>query len=247
MPTCIFCRASGVSFATDEHVIPESLGGPNDALLPSGLVCDGCQQYFGSKIEGRALHEPPFSVLRAFIGVPTKKGKAPKINLGEQGVAFGHPAPGQFIYRPPVGGGVEISPDGRGQIRIPTDPDEPTVIGRFLVKIGLECIAAASVGVALSAQYDDARTFSRYAPPGKSWWYLLAEDGPSMVRWVTGGATDADKAGFISARPFATPEGAQLFTLRIAYAALTTPLHANISCAPPPAGMRLFRCGSRAA
>jgi hypothetical protein len=240
MSICIFCKHADVEFTTDEHPISESLAGPNDLVLPPGLVCDGCQSYFGSKVERHALDDPPFSVARTLIGVPTKKRRSPRLDLGTQGLALGSPTPGQFVYRPPPSGGVSISSEGVGMIRIPTDPKNPRLVARYLVRIGLALVAARSSENALSPQYDLARRFARYGPPGQGWWYVHAENGPAMVRWLRGEATEEDKSLFVGARPFATDEGAHLVSLRVAYAVLTAPLHANVTCAPPPSGVRLF-------
>jgi len=77
MARCIFCMTKTGPFSTREHVLPESLGGGDWAVLPDGLLCDSCQNKFGSEIEQQALGDYPFSFLRTFLGIPTKKGKAP--------------------------------------------------------------------------------------------------------------------------------------------------------------------------
>lgn len=77
-PKCIFCLTEDKTlFNTKEHIIPESLGSGDWAILPPGLFCDKCQNVFGSSIEQQALGAYPFSNFRTLFGVLTKKGKAP--------------------------------------------------------------------------------------------------------------------------------------------------------------------------
>lgn len=57
---CIFCKQDSRASRKVEHILPESLGGGDWACLPIGCVCDDCNQYFGSKIEQRAIACYPF-------------------------------------------------------------------------------------------------------------------------------------------------------------------------------------------
>ena len=83
MKKCIFCKSETGPFTTREHILPESLGGGDWALLPDGLFCDQCQNHFGSSIEQQALADYPFSHLRVLLGIPTKKGKEPWFKFSE--------------------------------------------------------------------------------------------------------------------------------------------------------------------
>ncbi len=59
-------------FNTKEHILPDSLGGGDWAILPEGLFCDNCQNIFGSSIEQQALADYPFVNFRTLLGIPTK-------------------------------------------------------------------------------------------------------------------------------------------------------------------------------
>jgi len=50
MAHCIFCDDTSGEFTTREHILPESLGGGDWAVLPDGLFCNACQNRFGSEI-----------------------------------------------------------------------------------------------------------------------------------------------------------------------------------------------------
>lgn len=73
---CLFCQSEGPF--TVEHVIPESLG--NDDLILVDQVCMGCNSHF-SKIEEFVLQKTPLAFWRAYLGIKTKKGKFPAINM----------------------------------------------------------------------------------------------------------------------------------------------------------------------
>lgn len=73
---CIFCQCPSDNARSVEHIIPESLGNQRH-VLPRGVVCDGCNNYFSRKLEGPVLSHRSFRNLRAWIGIPTKRGKQP--------------------------------------------------------------------------------------------------------------------------------------------------------------------------
>ncbi|QAS81262.1 hypothetical protein CO657_22920 (plasmid) [Rhizobium acidisoli] len=58
---CIFCRKSHVAFRSVEHIIPESLGNLSGRhLLPKGIVCDPCNNYFSHSVEAPILSHISF-------------------------------------------------------------------------------------------------------------------------------------------------------------------------------------------
>ena len=73
---CLFCGTRTAPFSRVEHPIPESMGN-DDLVLPHGVVCDTCNQYFGSKIEAKALCSPPLDIERMAFAVRSKKGRVP--------------------------------------------------------------------------------------------------------------------------------------------------------------------------
>jgi len=75
---CIFCKNDSADSKSVEHIIPESLGNKKN-ILPKGVVCDNCNNYFGNKIEKTVLEMPYFISLRARIMIENKKGKVPNV------------------------------------------------------------------------------------------------------------------------------------------------------------------------
>jgi hypothetical protein len=64
--------------------MPESLGNTK-YILPKGVVCDTCNNYFSNAVEAPVLNHQSFRNIRAKYMVPTKKGKFPYL----YGYAFG--------------------------------------------------------------------------------------------------------------------------------------------------------------
>jgi hypothetical protein len=73
---CIFCRSPSGDAKGVEHTVPESLGNVRH-VLPLGVVCDRCNNYFSRKVEAPVLSHQSFRNLRAWIGIPNKAGKRP--------------------------------------------------------------------------------------------------------------------------------------------------------------------------
>jgi hypothetical protein len=78
MKQCLFCRKDSSDSKSVEHVIPESLGSYR-VVLPKGVVCDSCNNYFALKVEKPLLEHSSFRNMRAWFQVPTKKGKLPSV------------------------------------------------------------------------------------------------------------------------------------------------------------------------
>lgn len=193
--TCIFCQKPAVG-ASVSHVLPASLGGEEWACLPDGLVCSQCNQYFGDKVEKLALNSFPFLPFRLFLGIPTKKGAAPKM-VTHLGMLRGSLIAGH-IGIDPVSPEVEeaICQGGITQMRILAEPTEPLAVCRMLLKMGLEVVAADSPDDARTPKFDSARMFARHPAKGMEWWFFISTNhaglfdkfhtGISVEDWVKG-------------------------------------------------------------
>ena len=73
---CIFCKQISNKSVSIEHILPESLGNI-DAILPPGLICDKCNNYFSREVERPVLSSGIFRLLRNDKQLPSKKGKIP--------------------------------------------------------------------------------------------------------------------------------------------------------------------------
>lgn len=71
---CIFCMTPCSSSKSVEHIIPESLGGV-EHILPRGIVCDKCNNYFAREVEKPFMENEAIKLLRIEEQIPSKKGR----------------------------------------------------------------------------------------------------------------------------------------------------------------------------
>ncbi len=158
---CIFCGQDSSASTSVEHIIPESLGN-TDHILPRGVVCDPCNNYFARKVEGPLLSSVHFKNLRARQLVPNKGGAVPPM-IGV------YPAAGigvQLLQSESDGLSVapllerenrhfvetmQRRPSGRLLFAIESLVDQ-RLLARFLGKVGLEVIAQRALEAGLGLQ-----------------------------------------------------------------------------------------------
>lgn len=104
---CIFCKQPSHASKSVEHIVPHSFGNRR-AILPRGIVCDQCNNYFARKIEQPLLADRSFRNLRAWYQVPNRRGRPPSLHgfLAGTEVEIGLRL---------KDGGVEIQPEREGQ------------------------------------------------------------------------------------------------------------------------------------
>jgi HNH endonuclease len=185
MNRCIFCLTTDGPFRTREHVLPESLGGGDWAILPPGLLCDSCQNRFGSAIEQQALADYPFSLLRVFLGIPTKKGKPPWLECWEGRFQSGF-HPGVVAYDPAPYFSSALMEGQKTQVRILAEPQKPDFICRTLLKMGLEFVATRQRDDVFCDRFDEARSYALRGIKTSPWWYFQLEDLESHRRVLQG-------------------------------------------------------------
>jgi hypothetical protein len=175
---CIFCKKESTASRSVEHIIPESIGNTK-ALLPPGVVCDKCNNYFSQNVEKPFLEADAVKALRFHQSILSKKGKIPPVQ------ALLTPNFPVTMYRPksgPYAGVIDVDPDGikhlmsssHGMLVIPTSGREPEhlVVSRFLAKVAVEAIAERLMNVIggleyliNEAQFDPIRRFTREGWP----------------------------------------------------------------------------------
>ena len=184
---CIFCKTNLDSSTSVEHIVPRSLG-HNEHVLEPGVVCDSCNNYFASKVEGRVLASNFFRDLRFRNNVPSKKGRVPP--------AIGCcPSAGVAIeFRRDTSGlsiGVRSEEDEAafvaalqsrqsGSLWLPIIAGNDTdarVMARFLGKMAMECLASCLTVVTGGqdeivdhSELEPLRRFVRYGE-GPDWYY----------------------------------------------------------------------------
>ena len=173
--SCLFCGYEG-PYTRSEHIIPESLG--NDDLILTNEVCDQCNQYFGKEIEAFVLEKTPLAFWRTFLGIATKKGNLPHVDLTQPSRQKGripsmHPIHDDkvaFTYHKDRSVSVDIDDDiiikevlddRRKSFRFVFSPLVLMMMGRFLCKVGLELLCYSNPPLARSEEYKRARQYAR--------------------------------------------------------------------------------------
>ncbi len=177
---CMFCSAEDDRSST-AHVVPESLGGSNAPVGRPGATCNACNQYFGQKVESKALRSFPFIGFRVLAGIPSKKGALPYAGAsigaahatGTLGIVELEPRDNEITCRISTG---EVS-----QLRLVADVTEPLAVCRMLLKIGLEQLGKHFYEVAISDCVLAARKFARRPGRGDRWWFILQSEPNEYV------------------------------------------------------------------
>jgi HNH endonuclease len=223
MPKCIFCESTIGPFKTREHILPESLGGGEWAILPDGLFCDTCQNIFGSSIEQQAAGDYPFNQLRILFAIPTKKGKAPWFKFGE-GTLTASLRPNSIQYEPSIPFINSLNEGRKTEIRILAHPKKPDMICRFLLKIALEVIAYHDIEDVFKEKYDKARRFALTGEKSGNWWYLQRENLAAVNKRIKTGIKPAEWGKPIELEVVTFKNKAEIFHLKLFYLDMFTPL-----------------------
>jgi len=192
---CIFCKQNTETSVSVEHIIPESLGN-KEHILPKGIVCDRCNNYFANKIERPMLDIPYFISARNRMAVENKKGRVPK-DWGMLMSPWGSKV--ELYHEADKNKGIGVldeqtfqwlSKQRKFTMIVPMNanpPNENIFISKFLGKVAIE--AFAKIGLGLDGGIDDVthnigldplRNYVRYGNGPKLWPYnmrqLYAED-----------------------------------------------------------------------
>ena len=231
MPKCIFCKSVVGPFSTREHILPESLGGGDWAILPDGLLCDQCQNHFGSSIEQQALGDYPFTHLRVLLSIPTKKGKAPWFKFNE-GIVKASLRPNSFQYEPSAPFKRATIEGRKKVIRLLAHPIKPDMICRFLLKMALEVIATDDAETVFEKKYDKARVYALLGEKKGDWWYLQHENISAVNNRIKTGTRPPEWAEPVKLEVTTFINGTEIFYLKLLYLELFTTLEQHIK--PPP-------------
>ncbi len=225
MNKCIFCLTTDpLVFNTKEHILPESLGGGDWAILPDGLYCDSCQNKFGSTIEQQALGDYPFVNLRTILGIPTKKRKAPWFNYWE-GNLHSAGEPGKIIFEPNKHFEEAFNSGRKTLTIIPAFSKKPEMTLRTLLKIGLETIAANDSETIFEERFNSARVYALTGEKNYPWSYLQKEDDVLMMSYLKG-ETGEDHHCFMDVHY--EESGLVSLHLRVFYLEFIVPLIENV-------------------
>jgi hypothetical protein len=223
LPKCIFCKSTTGPFNTREHILPESLGGEDWALLPDGLLCDACQNLFGSSVEQQALGSYPFNQLRVLFQIPTKKRKATWFQSSE-GILKASSTPNLIEYEPPPQLFEALKEGRKSQIRVLAEPKRPDMICRFLLKMGLEVVSSDGTGIIFNKKYDPARKYALLGEKSSDWWYLQRENITTLNEVFRTRVKPPEWADPVKLEVATFDNGAEVFHFKLFYLDILTPL-----------------------
>lgn len=185
---CIYCASNG-PFSTVQHIIPESF--LNIELTIRDAVCDGCQKYFGTKVEEFVLSKTLFALPRYQFWQRNKKGKLPVIDMSVPRKSTGK-FPSSSLshdnirFKNNEDGSREIrltdtTPNKRHHresdtISIITTPMALRTMGQFCLKVGLEVMALDFPEEVRDPRLDKARWYARYGVPHGTYWPLYVQN-----------------------------------------------------------------------
>lgn len=196
---CLFCNSLGPN-NTVEHIVPESLG--NTEMVLKNQVCDSCQNYFGKEIENYVLSKTPIAFWRAYLGIKTKKGNLPFVDLSLSESQKGRIPEYSKHHDNKIG--FESHEDGttsvfiddsntirdilngeRNQFQFVLSPKHLIALGRFLGKIGIELLCTENSENARSAKFDAIRSYIRYGIRKEIWPIFYSQIGNLKdLKWL---------------------------------------------------------------
>lgn len=149
---CIFCKQDSSASKSVEHIIPESLGNTT-VVLPRGVVCDRCNNYFARKVEAPFFNLLGIDELRFFEGIPNKDGKIPTVNglINGAKVKIHRSSSGSLRAEHNEALQIECDPQDIDRIINASEmitlafndamiPRESKVVSRFLAKVAFESL-----------------------------------------------------------------------------------------------------------
>jgi hypothetical protein len=184
MAICIWCKEDNKPAAL-EHIIPESMGCPDQFVLKDGEVCKPCNNHL-AYLDKAVIDS--FDVFLFLAGIPRKKNRKPTINsrgnmvamnLNGENTMFVNMDPTEVTFPP----GVRVAGRGKSTRNInftfnedgsvadfsfsTTIGDDPRFI-RGIYKIAFETVAYfLGPNILLTAAYDPLRQFVIHGKPAR--------------------------------------------------------------------------------
>jgi hypothetical protein len=127
----------------ESHVLPECVGNQQQ-VLPSGIVCKPCNQYFGAKVEPVLLADPFFHVIAVFLQVVDPDDMNA---FRERLFDVAHPAIGKVNRKLDLNAtikdqtvGIDISYAVSGRLEKAYEQRDPALLSRAVHKVAFESL-----------------------------------------------------------------------------------------------------------
>jgi hypothetical protein len=147
---CVFCKTNSSRSKSREHIIPESLGNISH-ILPPGVVCDSCNNYFSREVEKPFLDSDAVRLLRLEQSIPSKKGKIPSVNgviepIHANATLTRFRTGGEWtgVLDVPYQAIPSLLALKEGKLLFPASAPPPSdrIVSRFLAKVAIEVVAS---------------------------------------------------------------------------------------------------------
>ena len=173
-----------LTYQTDAHVRPQGLG-QHANIFPPGVVCDGCNFYFGRTLEPALLRHPTLAYDMLRLGVPGRDG-GPRHILGNwQRTEDG----GELVpMAPPQNHGLHRGRPNVGLLPILDPKFDQLEFRRGLHMLAFNALAfqhaadgaTDSAHDPLDTRYDPVRRYIREGGRTEAWLFLERYDRPPM-------------------------------------------------------------------
>jgi len=166
LTVCLFCRRETEQFLQEEHIIPESLGN-RTYVLPKGVVCDKCNNYF-SKLDNYFCHYHLAAPQKLFGQYKTKKGNPPSMPLKQGEARQGKNGELKLNQTLVIDTKSEqalltfAGPKAELRLQYLLPDADSQKISRFLAKVGMEILYLKVGETAFKAEFDHLRHYGRY-------------------------------------------------------------------------------------
>lgn len=198
---CVYCKSPSSESKSVEHVVPESLGNTS-LILPPGIVCDGCNNYFSRKVEAPFLNHPWTQRLRHDQGLPSKRGRVPRqralaSGVGEVSMLAGpHGSQRSIAFETEADARRFLDRRRAGEPMVTREivppPPDSTTTSRFLAKVAIGCVADRLIdssgeldSVINEPELDDLRGHARTGVP-LNWPFSVRRIYPANAQWRDG-------------------------------------------------------------
>lgn len=208
---CIFCKCESSDSQKVEHIVPESLGNLSK-VLPIGVVCDSCNQYFGTKIEKPFFELEEIKTLRFEVVIPNKKNKVPPVScivnktypakLHRDINRINCEVTSKLEFSKAVREKIKLQDGQRVLIEYASLPAsttiEPTIeVSRLIAKIAVELLAFHILRAGENLDefiddevFDNIRRYARYGKPNMVWPCHIRRIYHPQKRWPEEGEPD---------------------------------------------------------
>ena len=168
---CIYCNEQDPTFESKYHIFPYSLGNNemnprfrllDEYILPSGIVCDRCSQYFSHTLDSALVEHRVVAFWKALYGREGYSGKKPR--YADENISIYYKG-NRLIAEHLDGQSILPEPDGSLRLPIPGhDRIDHSNVSRAIHRIGFEYLIFDALKKEKKQAVRNIFSSARYAP-----------------------------------------------------------------------------------